>query len=158
MAEIEDPDAGHRSGKQPPIGATPNIGVLEKLPDECPPINATARTGDFYRLTSNHLKRGEIAPANDWILPYQKSAGECAGKIESCACHAHSLMTDPSDYVSGCSLSPWMRRKSLALVTLDRTMGVILETPSDLVDSHVDWWPSTQSLFPHAEVIEEAEE
>lgn len=126
------------------------------LPLGCPPASSVAAGGSFYRLVAGSLTVGEASGSNDWILPYNKTKGECAGKPEVCECHAHSLIADLDHVRLARELVPWVAKKGIARVDLDASMGRILECPTAVFPSHYEWWPTPASLVPHSEVVEGA--
>ena len=125
------------------------------LPADCPPSDAVATSAaQFYRLTSPQLGVGDQAPADDWIVPHNNKKGDCAGCPERCECHAHSLFRDLADLAAARSVSPWIRRKSVALLTLSSGMGKIRRSPTAVLPSHHDWWPADPAVVPAASVVE----
>lgn len=127
-----------------------------ELPPGCPPASAVAAGGAFYRLVGRSLALGEAPGANDWILPHKKRKGECAGQTQVCECHAHSLIADLDHVRLAWKLVPWVRKKAVARVDLDGSMGRILQWPTDVFPSHYEWWPTPATLVPRCEVVEGA--
>lgn len=111
-------------------------------PANCPPPDAKPMGGTFYRLTNGKLKVDEVSKPNDWILPYKKNMGACAGKADSCGCHAHSLFSDLDDIIAAGHMSPWVRSKSVGAIEVGPGDGDLVNSPSQQGASHHDWWPS----------------
>ena len=132
------------------------ISTLAALPPNCPPSDAVSPTTTaFYRFTAPKLCVGDVAPPDDWILPDKKRKGECVGRVDCCECHAHSLYRNKDDITKARDLSPFLRKKSVAVVSLDPSMGKVRNSPQQGLSSHYDWWPTDPTVAPSANVIEE---
>ena len=127
----------------------------EKLPEGCPPDGHEAAVGTFYRLAEPHHQPGEKTGPESWVLPvnFPKSK-QCFGQVDRCGCYGHSLFGDVQVLHDARQILRWARKKSIARVELQPTMGRILETHSDVGPTHFDWWPTPLDLVPDAEVIE----
>lgn len=130
-------------------------GVARPL--HCPPANASARTGTFYRLAAKTLPSGSATTAADWSLPFANRKGECAGRSDVCECHAFSVFEELDDAVRATELIPPFKGKSIASVAVIPAMGVLMKTPvgaggGQVLDSHHDWWPTPSTLIPVATV------
>lgn len=79
------------------------------LPADCPPDGAVAPRGRYFRLTSAALRSGDVPSGDDWVLPFLKKKGECAGRPELCDCHAHSVFSDLDDVHGARKASAWVR-------------------------------------------------
>jgi hypothetical protein len=127
-----------------------------QLPEDCPPGDAVPMSGEFFRFTAPKLQPGDIAPADDWVVPYQKQKGECVGCPDRCECHAHSIFRDRGDVERAREISPFARKKSIASLVLSPQMGLVRQSPTDALPSHHDWWPTDPSVAPSAAVVEAA--
>jgi len=127
------------------------------LPGDCPPSSAQEPQGAFFRLVSGSLREGEVAGDGDWILPAMKTKGDCAGVTDRCECFAHSLFEDADDLLRAREQIAWARRKAIAEIELTPEMGVIEASPSDLGDSHHEWWPADNQV-PQSQVVWEKPE
>ncbi len=125
-------------------------------PPGCPPATAAPPDGTFFRLVSGKLRVGEAPGDGEWVLPVSKPKGECAGATDRCDCHAHSVFADVDDLRRARTWSQWVRSKAIASLQLRSDMGLIEASPSDIGDSHNDWWPINGDP-PEALVVEEAQ-
>lgn len=132
--------------------------VFAGLPDGCPPDEAEPPHGEFFRLSRRNLAEGDVSAQEDWMLPHQNLKGDCAGDADRCECHAYSLFVDLDDLHAARRASPWFRKKSVAKIELVPAMGQILATPTELMNSHHDWWPTANVGVPAATVVEVAVE
>ncbi len=131
---------------------------LPQRPDGCPPSDAVAANGEFYRLTRRNLTEGEVPGDDDWTLPFQKRKGDCAGRADLCECHAHSVFENLDDLEGARKANPWVRKKSVAVVELEPAFGKIRKSGTDLLPSHHDWWPAEPRSVPSAVVVKGAAE
>ena len=127
------------------------------MPEACPPPSSAPTEGVFYRLTEPQLSPGNIPLKGSWRKPY-KSRGEYYGRTDVCEAHAFSVFGSLEAIQEARKINPWAAKKSLAKVEILPTMGNVLETASDLADSHHDWWSSPYNLVPESVVIEESKE
>lgn len=125
------------------------------MPHGCPPGDATRMSGTFYRLASADLQVGDSTKRNDWKLPHENTKGACAGRAEACECHALSLIHALEDIEEAKKASRWVRRKSVAQVEIDESMGVLRTEPTEDFTSHFDWWPIDPDNPPDAWIVME---
>jgi hypothetical protein len=122
-------------------------------PDNCPPGDAHPVDQEYLRFVSGDLADGATPAADCWLLPYEQPKSPYFGRVEDCACHAHSLLADPQDVDKARSLIPAFKKKRIARVTITSDMGVVKHTPRPVADSHHSWWPDPVDLVPDATVI-----
>ena len=124
-----------------------------KLPESCPPSDASTDLGTFYRFVAGTLGVSATPTADDWTPPHAKRKGPCVGKVEECECHAHSLYSDLEDVVNErLLLGSTMSKKAIARVDITPADGLIRASPLN-GDSHVDYWPSETGHLPQASVV-----
>ena len=126
------------------------------FPDTCPPGDAQSADGVFYRLAARNLSVGDHPTSQDWQLPVHKRKGACAGDFDQCVCWSHSLFSDMQDLLDAAKTSDWVRKKSIARIELTPGMGLVDKTPSDIGDSHHDWWPSSKFGLESCVVVKES--
>lgn len=119
--------------------------ALAPLPARCPPDDARPLEMTAYRLAAPSHEVGGSTTDSDWQLPHQKRKGECAGKISVCDCHAHSVFADLDELLRASALVPWIRKKSIARVEIGLADGDLVKSPTDIGESHHDWWPSNSA-------------
>jgi hypothetical protein len=124
------------------------------LPDHCPPTGASPASGEFLRLVQKGLSIGDVPGHEDWQLPYLNPKSPSYGRTEECDNHAHSLFADEADIAQAKSFVPAFRKKRVARVVLTPEMGLVLNTPNPLGQSHHDWWPTPSDLIPESEVVQ----
>lgn len=135
-----------------------SVDLALERPADCPPDDAIEPSGEFYRLTRRDLAEGDVPGDDDWIVPFQKRKGECAGCADRCDCHAHSVFQNLDDLQGARHANPWVRKKSVASVKLEPTSGAIRRSGTDLLPSHHDWWPAEPGVAPDAVVVKGAAE
>lgn len=124
------------------------------LPPGCPPESASPVVGTFYRLVLGRHREGETAEADSWVLPVNNKKSGCYQRTDQCACLAFSIFSNIDDLVNAQQLVAWARKKAIAQLSLDAEMGIADKTPSEIGDSHHDWWPGTDAV-PVAVVVRE---
>lgn len=109
--------------------------------------------GTFYVYSEANLHRGQLTGPMTWQRPYEKSKGELYNRRDLCDAHALSVFADLEDVNEARRLTPWIRRKSVAAVTVAASDGRLKNTPTDGGRSHHDWWTNPVDLIPSATVI-----
>lgn len=124
------------------------------LPPDCPPAGHLPADGRFYRLANPKHEVGDATIHQDWRLPLDTPKGQGYQRYDLCEAYAISLFGDLDTLVSAREAVPFARRKSIAQIDLEHSMGRILETES-FAPTHHDWWP-TEGLNPTGVVIQKA--
>lgn len=125
-----------------------------RLPEGCPPEGHLAADGVFYRLARANLVPGEVPGPEDWTLPLHTKKSAAYQQFDQCDAYAYSMFADIEALRRARESVPWVRKKSIARVTLEPAMGRILETESHVGPTHHDFWPSEDDLVPPAQVVE----
>ncbi|WP_152650568.1 hypothetical protein [Demequina aurantiaca] len=123
-------------------------------PSGCPPEGAVPESGSFYRLSAPRHSPGDSTTEDSWVLPLNTRKGPHYGNSSRCGAHAFSLFRDLESLRQARELNAWAARKSIAMVDLDEDHGLVLDTPSEVGDSHCDWWPEPPSRVPDATIVE----
>lgn len=124
------------------------------LPAGCPPAGHSAAGGVFYRLTRANLMPGDVPSQEDWTLPLYTKKSAAFQQFDQCDAYSYSMFGDIQVLHQARESVPWARKKSIAEVRLEPTMGRILETDSLIGPSHHDFWPNEDNLIPPAQVVE----
>lgn len=111
------------------------------MPGACPPAESGPVEGTFYRLAEPHLSIGSTTAKGSWRKPH-KVKGPHFQRVDLCAAHAFSIFKSLEAIQEARKISPWAAKKSLASVDISSDMGNVVETPSDVADTHYDWWSS----------------
>lgn len=127
-----------------------------ELPPECPPDGHGPAEGVFYRLADPRHAQGDTTDESSWVLPVNYPHSTSFGQVDDC--HAYGLSVfDNIDVLHAARRAlRWARKKSIARVVLEPSMGRILAAPSDVGPGHYDWWPTPLTLTPPADVVEGA--
>lgn len=108
------------------------------FPANCPPPEAVAAQGEFFRLVE-----GDIVVENDFTSHYELHAAGRARrywsddeewKAAACSVHADRIDADNLRLAIGSLLHKRVARGSVSI------SGVILSTPSKRASSHHSWW------------------
>lgn len=126
-----------------------------QLPDDCPPVGHLPAEGTFYRLSRPSAKLGETLVSTDWVLPVDTKKSDCYQNYGVCECYAFSIFAELEHLLEARKFVGWAKKKSIARLDLTPDMGVVLKTPSDVGESHHDWWPTEGHEAPPAVVVEE---
>jgi hypothetical protein len=132
--------------------------MVQPFPPDCPPDDAVAMEGTFYRLAERGLAVGAPTTAASWLRPYETRNGELYKRVELVEAHALSMFASAEELSRARDLTPWMARKSVAEVTLTTSDGHLRHAPSAEGDSHHDWWTNPYDLMPAAVVVEATRE
>lgn len=125
------------------------------LPDGCPPDDAVPAQGTFYRLASKAHALGDNTVAGDWNLPLSTPGSQGYRQVDLCVAHAFSIFDNLGGLLIAREAVPFARKKSVAQVELDPSMGVTKETPTTVwKQGHHSWWPSGTAA-PAATVVAE---
>lgn len=127
--------------------------VPDSRPPECPPSDAQPVNRTFLRFVSGELDVGSSPGSDDWLAPCDNPKSPYFGRLEDCACHAHSLLADPADVQIARQFVPAFRKKRVAEVAVRPDMGVVQHSPSRVGQSHHSWWPAPVDLVPVAVVL-----
>lgn len=125
-----------------------------RLPDGCPPTGSEPPSGSYYRLGRQSAQPGSSLPPEDWALPLDTKTSAAYQRFDSCGAYAYSVFADVNDLLRARESVPWTRKKSIVRVDLDPEMGLTLQTPSTIGETHHDWWPTDGDVPPPNEVIE----
>lgn len=131
---------------------------MQPFPPDCPPDDAIALGGTFYRLAERGLAVGAPTTEASWLRPYETRNGELYKRVELVEAHALSIFASAEELSRARDITPWMARKSVAEVTLTTLDGHLRHAPSAEGDSHHDWWTNPYDLIPTAVVIEATRE
>ena len=131
-----------------------STNAVVPLPAGCPPDDAVSASMMAYRLAQPSHAVGSRTVDDDWVIPYMKRKGECAGKPDVCECHAHSMFLKLDYLVEASKLSSWIRGKSIAAVEIGPADGVTKDTPIDIAEGHFEWW-APQGFVPLGEIVME---
>lgn len=106
---------------------------FEELPDQCPPANAEALNGDFYRL----VEGVEVVCKDFWshrkIWPSKKfNVSECRARSVS--------IFNSYDTCEKLTKLPLHRNKQVAKILLNSSCGVGKQTGRE--KTHFSWWRS----------------
>jgi hypothetical protein len=120
-------------------------------PPGCPPADAVAPAGKFYRLNP-------FPTLNEQFLlsQYEKDIDRPFGEAD-CKARALSLAATLDDAVRLRSRIKAMRSWPLVEVTLDGAPGLLKHTPSSMQSSHHSWWipcMDRTSLIPRLRQLE----
>jgi hypothetical protein len=110
--------------------------------------------GDFFVLAEANLLPLQPTGPMTWQRPYEKPRGQFFGQTEDCDAHSLSVFAEVADLRNARDFTPWMRRKSIAMVRISRQDGRLKRTPTPEGDSHHNWWTDPHTLIPSATVIE----
>jgi hypothetical protein len=124
------------------------------FPEGCPPEDAEAMSGDFYRLATRSLQEGDPTDDASWLRPYETRGSPFYKMPETPEAHGVSIFAGLDDLHSCLAMVPQLRKKSVARVTIDETQGVLRPSPIEHGATHHDWWTEPYTLIPEAEVIE----
>jgi hypothetical protein len=150
------PDVDRAKSVRPRASAVslPNMPQWSRFPDGCPPEGHFAAHGVFYRLARANLVPGEVPGAEDWRLPLHTKKSAAYQQFDQCDAYSYSMFADIEVLRRARESVPWVRKKSIARVTLEPAMGRILETESPVGATHHEFWPSEDDLVPPAQVVE----
>jgi hypothetical protein len=129
--------------------------VLLPFPEDCPPSDARAVAGVFYVYAERHLLVDEPTGRMTWQRPYEKRRGDHYGRTDLVEAHGLSVFQELADMHEARRLTPWLRKKSVAAVTISSTSGWLRNSPTPEGASHHDWWTNPYDLIPEGRVIEE---
>ncbi|MCL2515132.1 MAG: hypothetical protein FWD85_01455 [Microbacteriaceae bacterium] len=133
--------------------------MILPFPDGCPPGDAESMDGTFYVYAERDLKIDAVPGRMTWQRPYEKRRGEFFGRTDLIEAHALSVFSDIADVRSAREFTPWLRKKSVAEVTITSSDGWLKNSPTSEGKSHHNWWTNPYDLVPaSALVIEEAME
>lgn len=125
-----------------------------KLPEGCPPEGHSAADGIFFRLVRANLMPGDVPGPEDWTLPLHIKKSAAYQQFDQCDAYSYSMFAEIEALLKARASVPWVRKKSIARVTLLPGMGRILETESPVGPTHHDFWPNEDGLVPPAQVVE----
>lgn len=128
--------------------------MIVPFPEGCPPNGAVRMRGDFYRLATKTLQRGDPTDEASWLRAYDTLGSPLYKKPEDPEAHGLSIFSDLDDLHTLCGFVPHLRKKSVARVTIGDTQGALRPSPITNGASHHDWWTEPYTLVPVAEVIE----
>jgi hypothetical protein len=126
----------------------------DDLPPDCPPTDAIAAEGAFYRFVKN-----DPPTIADFSRPRDLPRKKPIPPEELCEHSALSLYATPEDVRLARQYIPGFNKKKIALGQLARHMGVVYNSPTTLspevtLKSHTDWWiPTTHSPGPEFKVV-----
>ena len=108
------------------------------FPNDCPPEDAQAATGDVYRLVKQNPPE-----ARDFI-PLREKTGKDFGEQECQACGL-SVFRSFDDAVGVKNRGRGMGNRLIAKGSLSRHLGKVKQTPSRAFgQSHNTWWVPTE--------------
>ena len=132
--------------------------MVQPFPADCPPADAVAMEGTFYRLAHRDHAVGDATTESSWLRPYETRGGELYKRTELVEAHALSMFASAEELSRARDIAPWMARKSVAEVTITTSDGHLRHAPSAEGDSHHDWWTNPYDLMPSAVVVEATRE
>ena len=132
--------------------------VLVSYPKGCPPDHAEAMDGTFYVYAERNLAIGDATGRMTWQRPYEKRRGDYYEQTDVAEAHGLSVFGDLTDVQAAREITPWLRKKSVAEVTVTSTSGWLFNSPTPEGDSHHDWWTDPYDLIPDGRVIEASTE
>lgn len=116
-------------------------------PPECPPADAEAPNGVFYRLVHGR------PPASEDFVSYAESEKQVPPE-RACEARGLSLFTELADALHYLQKFPSLGR-GVASAALTDEHGKVKPTPRRPAPSHATWWPFAsiprQSLFQHVD-------
>ncbi|MCQ2250385.1 MAG: hypothetical protein MJZ66_04675 [Bacteroidales bacterium] len=118
---------------------------FENLPLQCPPSDAVACDGNFYRIAN-----GNPAESEDFFSQRKMNPNKEFKGVDECIARAISVFLDKSDAERIMKL-PKFKNATLALVFLFPKDGVIKKT---FKNSHYSWWRSNDFNVEQAKIIE----
>lgn len=103
-------------------------------PPNCPPSGAGDANGDVYRLVKNSPPQD-----SDFVPKYLQTGGSGIAPHELCKSSGLSVFADLADVGKAQAIIPGMRKRLVAVGTLNPSHGKLAHTPSTL-KSHHTWW------------------
>lgn len=110
--------------------------------------------GTFYVYAERNLVPGDATGRMTWQRPYEKRTGDYYERTDLVEAHALSVFGSLDDVHNARTFTPWMRKKSVAEVSITPADGSLENTPTPEGQSHHDWWTEPYDLIPDAVVIE----
>lgn len=109
----------------------------DDMPDRCPPETATQADGDYYRFVKH-----DPPVKDDFVRPRDQPHWKRNPGPDLCRGCALSLVRDRQDVLTMRDFVPAMRKRLVALGTLDFNAGMVENSPTDspVIRSHFDWW------------------
>jgi hypothetical protein len=116
------------------------------LPDECPPKESVAASGEFYRFIHPSHKSPQADDFLGWLIEYPDRPYD--SNIPECQAYGTSVYPTLDAIKNMRTRVKALRKKKIARGELNSNFGVIQNTPSQNEKSHHTWW------IPEAEGIE----
>lgn len=121
-------------------------------PAQCPPSHAVELTGTVYRFINGR------SPADvDFLSHYERKPDRDWGN-DTCKAMGLSVLRSIEDCQTMRAGVPALRKKRIAVASINGSAGVIASTPSHACEGHKTWWRTTPPSFliPLFTRIEEA--
>lgn len=119
---------------------------FEVLPEQCPPEDATACNGCYYRIANGDPAKSEDFFSQKKLQPDKIFKGE---GIDECVARAISLFSNREEAEKRLKL-PKFKNAKIALVTLELKDGVLKKT---FGVAHYSWWRTVNFDVTQAKVI-----
>lgn len=116
---------------------------FEKLPEQCPPIDAVPASGTFYRIAKGVPTESEDYFSQRRLQPDKVFIGE---GIDECIVRSVSLFSTLGDAEKRLKL-PKFRKDTVVSIELHPKDGVMKKT---FGPAHYSWWRSTEFNFSQA--------
>lgn len=108
----------------------------DHFPPSCPPTHAIDVAGTVYRF----INGGQPAD-RDFLSHYERDPAQEWG-AEACMARGLSVLRTLGDCRIMRKAVPALRKKRIAVATVETPIGVIAETPSMSCKGHCTWWRS----------------
>lgn len=106
----------------------------DHYPQSCPPSEAIELTGTVYRFIN-----GASPAERDFHSHYERQPDKDWGN-ESCKARGLSVLKTTAGCGEMRKAIPALRKKRVAVATIDLPVGLIATTPSNSCDDHCTWW------------------
>ena len=117
----------------------------EKLPPNCPPLEAFATEETYFRL-------GSIPPSDSDFWSHRQRFPNKVFNVSECVARSLSVFDNFEAAERLKRLLPAMRSKPIFQVKLTKKDGVVQKTGNDL--HHFSWWRSTQFDLSTIKIID----
>lgn len=129
------------------------MAYSKDFPENCPPLESNAASGEFYRL----IKKNHERPIPEDFLSWrQENLGKkCPRSVSECQACGVSIHSSLDDARNLSLRIPLFKNKKIAKGSLSEDMGKLKHTPSKHEKSHHTWWiPETSKPWEVFKVID----